>query len=226
MPLEINKQTHKYYLNGIEKISVTKIISNYLGDSYFCNKQLCQDQASNCTCKNYCYFCDNVRNACIRGSAVHKVAELFIKNINKENIKQKVINTINKKNWNEEIKEYCNQILNTLDSSLKKNRKYLSEQMYTADIVAGTPDLIFKTQLDLYSIIDFKTYKTMTKELRIKTELQLTAYHWLLIKNGFKLTNKHFIVWVQKDKVEVISIEITKEKLHEWEMVLALYKEN
>ncbi|MCZ6920259.1 MAG: hypothetical protein O7C60_09095 [Rickettsia endosymbiont of Ixodes persulcatus] len=49
--------------------------------------------------------------------------------------------------------------------------------MYSADIIAGTPDLIFKTSLDLYSIIDFKTYKVMTKELKEKAELQLTAYY-------------------------------------------------
>ncbi len=98
--------------------------------------------------------------------------------------------------------------------------------MFNADIVAGTPDLIFKNKLDLYTIIDFKTYKVMSKELHCKAELQLTAYYWLLKNNGFNLSNIQFICWIKEKSIELIKVEITKEKLHEWEMALALWKEN
>lgn len=233
--LIFKKETHQYFFNEEEKISVSKIISNYLGSDYFCKE--CQQESSNCVCINTCMKCDNIRNACIKGNAVHKVAQLYFKNINCENAVEKIkgkIKTIPV--FTEKILKYCDNLLEFLEEKFKKNKEYINEQMYCADIVAGTPDLIFKSNIffetyiknynDLYSIIDFKTYKNMTKELKYKAELQLTAYYWLLNLNGFTLSNKHFIIWIKENKVETISVDITKEKLHEWEMAIELYKED
>lgn len=214
MSLTFKKDTHQYFVGDVEKISISKIISFYLGNDYYCD--WCKTNSSNCKCSNNCYKCDNVRAACVKGSAVHKVAELYFKNINCENVVEKIKSTI-KKNpiFTENILSHCDNLLNFLEVKFKNNKEYISEQRYYTDIVAGTPDLIFKSNLELYSIIDFKTFKTMTKQVQEKTELQLTAYYWILRKNGFKLSNTQFIVLIQENKVETISVEITKEKLHE-----------
>lgn len=224
MNLIFKKETHQYFVNEEEKISVSKIISNYLGSDYFCEQ--CKTESSSCKCQNVCKKCDNIRNACIKGSAVHKIAELYFKNINCENVVEKIkgkIKTIPV--FTEKILNHCDNLLEFLEEKFKKNKEYISEQMYYADIVAGTPDLVFNNKFGLWTIFDFKTYKIMTKEAREKAELQLTAYYWLLTLNDFVLSNTHFIIWIQENKVETISVEITKEKLHEWEMALALFKE-
>ncbi|MCZ6903299.1 MAG: hypothetical protein O7C58_04265 [Rickettsia endosymbiont of Ixodes persulcatus] len=161
--LIFKKETHQYFIQNKELISVSKILNYYLGNSY-------------CKC-NKCKFCVNIKNAKNRGNLVHKVAELYFKNINQKNI----ISKIKEKIKPLFIKNYLDYSFNLLDflekRKFKKDNEYISEQMYSADIIAGTPDLIFKTSLDLYSIIDFKTYKVMTKELKEKAELQLTAYY-------------------------------------------------
>ncbi|WP_375317661.1 hypothetical protein [Spiroplasma endosymbiont of Virgichneumon dumeticola] len=66
----------------------------------------------------------------------------------------------------------------------------------------------------------------MYKENKEKSILQLIAYYWILKNNGFNLSNIHYIYWIQKDKVEKILVEITDELLHEWEMAIALWKED
>ena len=96
MSLEFNKDTHQYFINNKELISVSKILDNYFGNSYFCKK--CNINSSNCKCKNHCNLCDAIRNAIFRGKIVHKCLELYFKNINKNNIKEKLKESINKKN--------------------------------------------------------------------------------------------------------------------------------
>lgn len=166
MNLIFKKETHQYFVNEEEKISVSKILDNYLGSSY--------DKIPK----------EVLQQAIIRGNAVHKVAQLYFKNINCENVVEKIkgkIKTIPV--FTEKILKYCDNLLQFLEEKFKKNKEYISEQMYYADIVAGTPDLVFKSDIcietynDLYSIVDFKTYKNMTKELKYKAELQLTAYY-------------------------------------------------
>lgn len=209
MSLTFNKKTHQYFLENKELFSVSKIIDNYLGNSY--------DKIPK----------EILEPAIIKGNVVHKVAELYFKNINKDNIVKKIKDKLIKNNFNENILNYCFTLLNYLQEKFPNNLEVISEQMFNVDIVAGTPDLIFKSnKLDLYTIIDFKTYKVMSKELQCKAELQLTAYYWLLKNNGYKLSNIQFICWVKEKSIELIKVQITQDKLHEWEMAIALWKEN
>lgn len=207
MSLIFNKKTHQYFLKDKELFSVSKILDNYLGSSY--------DKIPK----------EILEPAIIKGNIVHKVAELYFKNINNDNLVKKIKDKLVNNKFNENILNYCLTLLNFLEKKFTGNLETISEQMFNADVVAGTPDLIFKNKLDLYTIIDFKTYKVMNKELKIKAELQLTAYYWLLKNNGFDLSNINFICWVKEKQIELIKVEITKEKLHEWEMALALWKE-
>lgn len=208
MSLIFNKKTHQYFLKNKELFSVSKILDNYLGSSY--------DKIPKAI----------LEPAIIKGNIVHKVAELYFKNINNDNnVVKKIKNKLVNNKFNENILSYCFTLLNFLEKKFTEKLETISEQMFNADIVAGTPDLIFKNKLDLYTIIDFKTYKVMNKELKIKAELQLTAYYWLLKNNGFDLSNINFICWVKEKQIELIKVEITKKKLHEWEMALALWKE-
>lgn len=207
MSLIFNKKTHQYFLKDKELFSVSKILDNYLGSSY--------DKIPK----------EILEPAIIKGNIIHKVAELYFKNINNDNLVKKIKDKLVNNKFNENILSYCLTLLNFLEKKFTGNLETISEQMFNADVVAGTPDLIFKNKLDLYTIIDFKTYKVMSKVLKIKAELQLTAYYWLLKNNGFDLSNINFICWVKEKQIELIKVEITKEKLHEWEMVLALWKE-
>ncbi|WP_425380753.1 PD-(D/E)XK nuclease family protein [Spiroplasma endosymbiont of Polydrusus pterygomalis] len=207
MSLIFNKKTHQYFLKDKELFSVSKILDNYLGSSY--------DKIPK----------EILEPAIIKGNIVHKVAELYFKNINNDNLVKKIKDKLVNNKFNENILSYCLTLLNFLEKKFTGNLETISEQMFNADVVAGTPDLIFKNKLDLYTIIDFKTYKVMSKVLKIKAELQLTAYYWLLKNNGFDLSNINFICWVKEKQIELIKVEITKEKLHEWEMALALWKE-
>lgn len=209
MSLIFKKNTHQYFKDNKELFSVSKIIDNYLGNSY--------DKIPK----------EILEPAIIKGNVVHKCAELYFKNINKDNISKKIKDILIKNNFNENILSYCFTLLNYLEKKFKNNNEYISEQMFSNDIVAGTPDLIIKNNyLNLNTIIDFKTYKVMSKELHCKAELQLTAYYWLLKNNGYELSNIQFICWVKEKSIELIKVEITQEKLHEWEMALALFKEN
>lgn len=206
--LIFKKDTHQYFLNKQEKISVSKIIQYYLYEDKNPYEKVPFDR---------------LENARLRGETVHKVAELYFKNININNIKNKLLNNI-KHLFNKNYLQYCENLLNNLQE-FKVNTKYICEQVFTYDIVAGTPDLIYEEN-NLYTIIDFKTLSNMYKENKEKSILQLTAYYWILKNNGFNLSNIHYIYWIQKDKVEKILVEITDELLHEWEMAIALWKED
>ncbi|WP_342275907.1 PD-(D/E)XK nuclease family protein [Spiroplasma endosymbiont of Nebria brevicollis] len=206
--LIFKKDTHQYFLNKQEKISVSKIIQYYLYED--------KNPYENIPF-------DRLENARLRGETVHKVAELYFKNININNIKDKLLNNIQHL-FNKNYLQYCENLLNNLQE-FKVNTKYICEQVFTYDIIAGTPDLIYKEN-NLYTIIDFKTLSNMYKENKEKSILQLTAYYWILKNNGFNLSNTHYIYWIQKDNVEKILVEITDELVYEWEMAIALWKEN
>lgn len=206
--LILDHKKHKYYINNKELISVSEILNNYFGNSY--NK----------------VPKEILEKAKIRGNVIHKILELYFKNINNININKKLKELINKKNFSNIIKNYCNTAINSISSFIlgfKKEQEIknlIIEKSFNYKWIAGTPDLILN---DI--IIDYKTYKIMTKELRLKAELQLTAYYWLLINNGIKISNLAYIYWIKEDIVEIIKVEITKAKLHEWEMAIALFKE-
>ncbi|WP_375317662.1 hypothetical protein [Spiroplasma endosymbiont of Virgichneumon dumeticola] len=96
--LIFKKDTHQYFLNNQEKISVSKIIQYYL----YSNKNPYENVPF-----------DRLENARLRGETVHKVAELYFKNININNIKDKLINNI-KYLFNENYLQYCENLLNNL----------------------------------------------------------------------------------------------------------------
>ncbi|WJG71190.1 PD-(D/E)XK nuclease family protein [Spiroplasma ixodetis] len=209
--LIFKKETHQYFIQNKELISVSKILDYYLGNSY-------------CKC-NKCKHCFNINNARIRGNCVHKVAELYFKNINIKNISNQIKNYI-KDLFPENYLNYCYTLLEYLPFKFIENAQYIIEQAFNYDIVAGTPDLIFKNEkLDLYTIIDFKTYKVFSKELLEKSKLQIIAYYWLLKNNNYKLSNIHFIFWVKENDIELIKVEITNELLIEWEKAIWTWKE-
>lgn len=208
--LIFKKETHQYFKDNKELISVSKILNNYFESSY-----------------------DNVpanilKAAANRGNAVHKILELYFKNINKENIIEKLKDLVLKqKTFSEVIKNYCNTALDWVSKSFwNKDQILLSEKMFAYNGIAGTLDLLIKNeQLNLYFINDFKTYKSMTKQLKLKAELQITAYYWLAKNNGYEMANIHFIPWIKEYSVEIIKVEITQEKINEWEQAVHLYKE-
>lgn len=206
--LIFKKDTHQYFNDNQELTSVSKIIQYYL----YGNKNPYENIPF-----------DRLENARLRGETVHKVAELYFKNININNIKDKLLNKCLIL-FNKNYLQYCENLLNNLQE-FKVNTKYICEQVFTYDIVAGTPDLIYEEN-NLYTIIDFKTLSNMYKENKEKSILQLTAYYWILKNNGFNLSNIHYIYWIQKDKLEKILVEITDELVYEWEMAIALWKED
>ncbi|WP_338974205.1 PD-(D/E)XK nuclease family protein [Spiroplasma endosymbiont of Tricholauxania praeusta] len=207
--LIFKKETHQYFIKNKELISVSKILDYYLGNSY-------------CKC-NKCKYCFNIHNARIRGNAVHKVAELYFQNINIKNITNQIKNYI-KDLFPKNYLNYCYTLLEYLPTKFINNNEYISEKMFNADIVAGTPDLIYKEN-NLNIIVDFKTYKVFTKELLEKSKLQIIAYYWLLKNNNYELSNIHFICWVKENEIELIKVEITNELLMEWEKAIWTWKE-
>ncbi|WP_339047248.1 PD-(D/E)XK nuclease family protein [Spiroplasma endosymbiont of Colias croceus] len=207
--LIFKKETHQYFIQNKELISVSKILDYYLGNSY-------------CKC-NKCKYCFNINNARIRGNCVHKVAELYFKNITIKNINNQIKNII-KELFPENYLNYCYTLLEYLPIKFINNNEYISEKIFNYDIVAGTPDLIYKEN-NLNIIVDFKTYKVFTKELLEKSKLQIIAYYWLLKNNNYELSNIHFICWVKENEIELIKVEITNELLIEWEKAIWTWKE-
>ncbi|WP_425380885.1 PD-(D/E)XK nuclease family protein [Spiroplasma endosymbiont of Polydrusus pterygomalis] len=208
--LIFKKDIHKYFIDNKELISVSKIIDNYLGS-------------------NYSHIAPEIlKNAGVRGKWVHKINELYLQNINKENIINNLL--IKLKSLTNEINyNYCQKSLIFLQEKFKENNNYefIIEKSFGYDWIAGTLDLIyFNKQKDKYFIVDYKTYSQLDKFKLEKIKLQLTAYYWLVLKNGYqKLSNIAYIYLINNKEQKEIEIEITKEKLHEWEMALALWKE-
>ncbi len=156
---------------------------------------------------------------------VHKVAELYFKNINIKNISNHIKNVI-KDLFSQNYLNYCYTLLDCLPSKFIENNEYIIEKAFTYDIVAGTPGLIFKNEeLNLYTIIDFKTYKVFSKELLEKSILQIITWYWLLkiIIMNYRIY-VHFICWVKENEVELIKVEITNELLIEWEKAIWTWK--
>ncbi|WP_339049265.1 hypothetical protein [Spiroplasma endosymbiont of Colias croceus] len=141
-----------------------------------------------------------------------------IKNINNQ------IKNIIKELFPENYLNYCYTLLEYLPIKFINNNEYISEKIFNYDIVAGTPDLIYKEN-NLNIIVDFKTYKVFTKELLEKSKLQIIAYYWLLKNNNYELSNIHFICWVKENEIELIKVEITNELLIEWEKAIWTWKE-
>ncbi|WP_342276223.1 hypothetical protein [Spiroplasma endosymbiont of Nebria brevicollis] len=125
--LIFKKDTHQYFIKNKELISVSKIIQYYLYED--------KNPYENIPF-------DRLENARLRGETVHKVAELYFKNININNIKDKLLNNIQHL-FNKNYLQYCENLLNNLQE-FKVNTKYICEQVFTYDIIAGTPDLIYK----------------------------------------------------------------------------------
>jgi len=205
--LIFKKETHQYFLDDKELISVSRIINNYLGSNYDLVPK------------------DILKNASVRGKWVHKVNELYLQNINEENIINNLLKKL-KPLTNELNYKYCEKSLNFLQEKFKDNNyEFIIEKVFGYDWIAGTLDLIyFDKNKDKKFIVDYKTYSKLDKSKLERIKLQLTAYYWLLIKNGEqKLSNIAYIYLINKN--EEIEIEITIKMLHEWQMALLSYKE-
>ncbi|WP_342276396.1 PD-(D/E)XK nuclease family protein [Spiroplasma endosymbiont of Nebria brevicollis] len=206
--LVFKKDTHQYFIKNKELISVSKIINNYLGSNY--------DNVPK----------DVLKNAAVRGQWVHKLNELYLQNINKENIINDLLNKL-KPLTNEINYSYCEKSLIFLKEKFidKDNFEFIIEEPISHNYVAGIPDLIYlDKKQDKYFLIDYKTYAVIDKNKLQRIKLQLTAYYWLLIKNGFqKLSNITYVYLTNKKEQK--EIEITIQDLHEWNMALLSYKE-
>lgn len=207
--LIFKKETHQYFLDDKELISVSKIIDNYLGFGYS-------------------HIAPEVlKNAANRGKWVHKINELYLQNINKENIINNLLIKL-KSLTNELNYNYCQKSLIFLQEKFKENNyEFIIEKSFGYDWIAGTLDLIyFDKQKDKYFIVDYKTYSQLDKSKLERIKLQLTAYYWLILKNGYqKLSNIAYIYLINNKEQKEIEIEITIEMLHEWQMAIASYKE-
>ncbi len=175
--LIFKKDTHQYFLDIKELISVSKIIDNYLGNGYS-------------------HIAPEIlKNASNRGKWVHKINELYLQNINKENIINNLLIKL-KPLTNELNYNYCQKSLIFLQEKFKENNyEFIIEKPFGYDWIAGTLDLIyFDKQKDKYFIVDYKTYSQLDKSKLERIKLQLTAYYWLILKNGYqKLSNIAYI---------------------------------
>ncbi|WP_339046190.1 hypothetical protein [Spiroplasma endosymbiont of Colias croceus] len=113
--LIFKKETHQYFIQNKELISVSKILDYYLGNSY-------------CKCNN-CKYCFNIYNARIRGNAVHKIAELYFKNITIKNINNQIKNII-KDLFPENYLNYCYTLLEYLPTKFINNNEYIIEKAF------------------------------------------------------------------------------------------------
>lgn len=197
------------------KILVNWILDYYLGEIY--NKISSKNLET-----IYAQYC-----------MVLEIAQWYFENINCENILETIKEKIKKipdfpKFIEMELK-CCDILVPYLEKHYKKNYNYFINWAYFVDDIIGIPDLVYSifgsgSSIDKYQIVLFKTYKRMTKKLKYRAELELTAYYWLLLKNRVSLTTKHNIILVQNNKVKEITVEIDGEKLYAWITAIQSYK--
>ncbi|WP_400254872.1 hypothetical protein [Spiroplasma endosymbiont of Cleonymus obscurus] len=99
--LIFKKETHQYFLEEKELISVSRIIDNYLGFGYS-------------------HIAPEVlKNASNRGKWVHKLNELYLQNINQENIINNLLKKL-KPVTNNINYSYCKKSLRTCLKSFRE----------------------------------------------------------------------------------------------------------
>lgn len=198
--LIFKKETHQYFLEDKELISVSRIIDNYLGFGYS-------------------HIAPEVlKNASVRGKWVHKLNELYLQNINEENIINNLLKKL-KPVTNNINYSYCKKSLMFLKEKFKdkNNYEFIIEKPITDILVAGTPDLVYLDKKEnKYYLVDYKTYACIDEDKFKRIKLQLTAYFLILIKSHIDISNKTYIYLTNKNVQKEIEIEITTELIDEW----------
>lgn len=198
--LIFKKETHQYFLEDKELISVSRIIDNYLGFGYS-------------------HIAPEVlKNASNRGKWVHKLNELYLQNINEENIINNLLKKI-KPLTNSINYSYCKKSLIFLKEKFKdkNNYEFIIEKPITDNVIAGTPDLVYLNKKEnKYYLVDYKTYACIDEDKLKRIKLQLTAYYFMLFKSGMSISNKTYVYLTNKNNQQEIEIEITTELIDEW----------
>ncbi len=124
--LIFKRETHQYFLDDKELISVSRIIDNYSGFEYSHISP------------------EVLKNASVRGKWVHKLNELYLRNINEENIINNLLKKI-KPLTNNINHSYCKKSLMFLKDKFKhkNNYEFIIEKPIPDTLVAGTPDLVY-----------------------------------------------------------------------------------
>ncbi|WP_338957982.1 PD-(D/E)XK nuclease family protein [Spiroplasma endosymbiont of Tiphia femorata] len=198
--LSFKKETHQYFLDDKELISVSRIIDNYLGFGYS-------------------HIAPEVlKNASVRGKWVHKLNELYLQNINEENIINDLLKKL-KPVTNSINYSYCKKSLMFLKEKFKdkNNYEFIIEKPITDTLVTGTPDLVYLNKKEnKYYLIDYKTYACIDDDKLKRIKLQLTAYYCMLLENGITPSYKTYVYLTNKNTQQEIKIEITHELINEW----------
>ncbi|WJG70448.1 PD-(D/E)XK nuclease family protein [Spiroplasma ixodetis] len=198
--LIFKKETHQYFLDGKELISVSRIIDNYLGFGY-----------SHISA-------EVLKNASVRGKWVHKLNELYLQNINEENIINNLLKKL-KPITNNINYSYCKKSLIFLKEKFKdkNNYEFIIEKPINDSLIAGTPDLIYLDKKEnKYYLVDYKTYACIDEDKLKRIKLQLTAYYFMLFKSGMSISNKTYVYLTNKNNQKEMEIEITIELIDEW----------
>ncbi|CAB1054334.1 PD-(D/E)XK nuclease family protein [Spiroplasma endosymbiont of Danaus chrysippus] len=194
------KETHQYFLENKELISVSRIIDNYLGFGYS-------------------HIAPEVlKNASVRGKWVHKLNELYLQNINQENIINNLLKKL-KPVTNNINYSYCKKSLIFLQEKFKdkNNYEFIIEKPINDSVIAGTPDLVYWDKKEnKYYLVDYKTYACIDDDKLKRIKLQLTAYYCMLLANGIWPSNKTYVYLTNKNTQKEIEIEITNELILEW----------
>ncbi|WP_174480990.1 PD-(D/E)XK nuclease family protein [Spiroplasma endosymbiont of Danaus chrysippus] len=198
--LIFKKETHQYFLDDKELISVSKIIDNYLGFGYSHISP------------------EVLKNASNRGKWVHKLNELYLQNINQENIINNLLKKL-KPITNSINYFYCKKSLMFLKEKFKDKNYYefIIEKPIADNLVAGTPDLVYLDKKEnKYYLVDYKTYAFIDEDKLKRIKLQLTAYYCMLLFNDINPSNKTYVYLSNKNNQQEIKIEITNELIIEW----------
>ncbi|WP_339040968.1 PD-(D/E)XK nuclease family protein [Spiroplasma endosymbiont of Apeira syringaria] len=200
--LIFKKETHQYFFEDKELISVSRIIDNYLGFGYSHISP------------------EVLKNASVRGKWVHKLNELYLQNINQENIINDLLKKV-KPLTNSINYSYCKKSLIFLKEKFKdkNNYEFIIEKPINDSVIAGTPDLVYLDKKDnKYYLVDYKTYACIDDDKLKRIQLQLTAYYWMIKSGqiGINISNKTYVYLTNKNNQEEIEIEITNELLLEW----------
>ncbi|WP_338961764.1 MULTISPECIES: PD-(D/E)XK nuclease family protein [unclassified Spiroplasma] len=198
--LIFKKETHQYFLEDKELISVSRIIDNYLGFGY---SHIAREV---------------LKNASVRGKWVHKLNELYLQNINEENIINNLLKKL-KPLTNNINYSYCKKSLIFLKEKFKdkNNYEFIIEKPITDNLIAGTPDLVYLDKKEnKYYLVDYKTYACIDEDKLKRIKLQLTAYYCMLLENGITPSYKTYVYLTNKNSQQEIKIEITNELIIEW----------
>lgn len=198
--LIFKKETHQYFFEDKELISVSRIIDNYLGFGYSHISP------------------EVLKNASVRGKWVHKLNELYLQNINQENIINNLLKKL-KPITNSINYSYCKKSLMFLKEKFKNknNYEFIIEKPIADNLIAGTPDLVYLDKKEnTYYLVDYKTYACIDEDKLKRIKLQLTAYYCMLLDNGIIPSYKTYVYLTNKNTQQEIKIEITNELIIEW----------